>query len=75
MAGVSQDEELWVGTCMVAGGLSGLFIVREAWLVALGTGVLLQSRASECEVESVSGCATGGAVEVLALSRLIKSTG
>lgn len=76
VAGVSQDEELWAGTCTAAGGcLTGLFLVGEAWLVPLVTGALLRSRASECGAESVSGCATGAAVEVLALSRLMKSTG
>lgn len=71
VAGVSQDEEF-----TAAGGcLTGLFLVGEAWLVALGTGALLRSRASERGAESISGCATGGAVEVLALSRLMKSTG
>lgn len=72
---MSQDEELWAGTCAAGGCLSGLFLVGEGWLVALERGVFLRSRASECGAESVSGCAAGGAVEVLAPSWLTASTG
>lgn len=76
MAGVSSDEEVWAGSCTVADGcLSGLFLVGEAWLGALGTGGLFWSGASQCGAESVSGCTTGGTVDVLALSILVKSTG
>lgn len=76
VAAVSLDEEVWTGGCTAGGGcLSGLFLVGEVWLVASGTEALLQSTASECEVESVSGCAPGGAVEPLVLSTPVKSTG
>lgn len=77
VAGVSSDEEVWAGSCTVADGcLSGLFLVGEAWLVALGGGgVLFWSGASECGAKSVSGCTTGGRVDVLAHSMLVNSTG